>query len=86
MEENGQKLSRNEVAAMIAEVRKTQEACKVLNDRLQALCPHEEYVEGLTIIACIQPILICTTCGHAKPIERHSDVNTFYYGGIPPQD
>lgn len=80
------KLKAEEVAAMILEVRKTQEACKVLNERLQALCPHDEYVEGLTMVACIQPILMCTTCGHVRPIDKLNGSVEMFYDGIPPQD
>lgn len=62
-------LTTKEIAAMIEEVRCTQEACRKLNERLQALCPHEEYVKGLTIVACVQEVWICKACGHAKPID-----------------
>ena len=37
-------------------------------EELQEACPHPQYEEGLTIVACIQPVLICSTCGHTKPM------------------
>lgn len=58
-----------------AEIKARLEQLKVQSDSivdevktLQALCPHPEFVRGLSIIACIQEVDICNTCGWVKPI------------------
>jgi hypothetical protein len=66
-------LTTDEIVAMMAEVSKTYEACKTLTERLRAMCPHEEYVEGLTMIGCIQKVMLCRACGEVKPYERGED-------------
>ena len=37
-------------------------------EALQKECNHPNFEQGLSMIACIQPIWICTECGHAKPL------------------
>ena len=34
---------------------------------VQAQCSHAKYVEGLTMMGCIQRVLLCENCGYAKP-------------------
>jgi len=60
------KLKTEEISAMIAEVRATQEACRILNDRIQAMCPHEEWQEGFYAFAVFQQCLLCKACGKPK--------------------
>lgn len=44
---------------------------------LQQECPHPTFIHGLTMIACIAPVLICDDCGFAKPMPLESASNDF---------
>lgn len=52
------------IETLQAEIRKRVTAIEALQEQ----CPHSEFTRGLTMIACIQEVDICTTCGWAKPI------------------
>lgn len=79
------KLSTNEVRAMMDEITKTYEAGVALTARIRALCPHEVYVEGITMTGCIQRCMLCQACGEMKPWERSHDEQghdyTIQFGG-----
>ncbi len=38
--------------------------------KLQSECDHPRYEKGLSIIACVQEVWLCTECGYAKPIQH----------------
>ena len=40
---------------------------------LQEQCHHPKFEKGLSIVACVQPVMICTTCGVSKPMEYEED-------------
>jgi len=40
-------------------------------EALQATCKHDVgFTEGLSIIACIHPVLFCNECGFMKPVDH----------------
>lgn len=57
-----------DIKARIEEIREQFSALEAEVKALQEECTHPEFVRGLTMIACIQEIDICTTCGWGKPI------------------
>ena len=38
-------------------------------ETLQAACPHPRFEKGLSMIGCVQPVLLCTACGCTKAID-----------------
>jgi len=59
---------REKLEKIWAEQRELEKQAKALQEQ----CEHPSFTEGLTIIACIQPILICDECGFGKPIKYDS--------------
>lgn len=61
------------------EMRRLEEELK----SIQGACSHPKFVEGLSIVACIQSVLLCEDCGYAKPIEypitSYNDGSSNYY-------
>ena len=57
-----------DIKARMAELQKQSEAIVAEVKTLQEQCTHPEFVRGITIIACVQEVDICSTCGWAKPI------------------
>jgi hypothetical protein len=40
---------------------------------MQELCPHPEFEEGISIVACVMPVEICTICSYVKYPSFASD-------------
>ena len=68
-------LKTEEIKAMMDEVRAAQAACRVLNDRIQAMCPHEEYEDGMYAFAVFQRCKLCKACGQPK-FENSIEIKT----------
>lgn len=70
---------REQCETLYKEMRRLEEELK----SIQQICPHTKFVEGFTIVACLQQVLICEDCGYAKPIEypttSYGDGNNNYY-------
>jgi hypothetical protein len=47
------------------EIQKLTEEIKGIQDA----CPHQNFEEGLTVIGCVAPVLLCVECGFAKPLD-----------------
>ncbi len=58
-----------DIKARIGELNAQWQVIRLEIEQLQAQCKHPEFVRGLTIVACIQEVDICATCGWAKPID-----------------
>jgi len=59
----------NMIKARIEVIRQQQRAFEEEIKLLQDACTHPEFTRGLTIVACVQEIDICTNCGWGKPID-----------------
>ena len=62
-----------DIKTRILELRDQQEQINLEIEELQEQCTHPEYVEGLSMIACVQLVLICTTCGHGRSLFFEED-------------
>lgn len=52
-------------------IKKLSAQCKKLENEIKDLqdqCPHPKFVQGLTIVACVQTCWICEDCGYTKPL------------------
>lgn len=61
----------SEISDRVTAISQQMRAFEAEIKKLRAICPHPEFMSGITMVACIQEVLICKDCGHAKPIPRH---------------
>lgn len=76
-----------DIKARIEELNKQSEAIRLEIEKLQGECPHPEFEEGLSMVACIHPVLFCTTCWWSKPMPYHpgpDESEPFYTNATTP--